>query len=369
MSREVRVGLMFALSVTILGAAIYFLGSFQEMLTYKVKFNKVNGLAEDSPVQFNGVPIGRVSKIELADEVQAGFTVPVFVTIAVHRSAKSHIRTSTLADIKAVGILGDKMILLVTPDYGSEELAEDEFIKTIPKALDVDRLLEQGNDLVTDVGAITKELKGLLTKLGNKDGSVLSLIEDKQWADNVKAIVSRALTYMEQEENVLALLLKDPAFSERIRGGVDTLLSDAAALTNDYRNADGLLPSLMKDQAFKQDVEQRVIKALEGISAYVDRLSQSRGLLYRITEDEAYGERVAANLEKASFHLASILEKIDQGQGSASLMLNDPSLYEGLYEVVYGLEHSGLSKWYLQRKRKKGAKLKEERKNEEKDSP
>ena len=358
MSRELRVGLMFALSLAILITALYFLGSFQKSLTYRIKFDKVGGLAKDSPVQFNGVPIGRVTQIVLSDEFTGGNQVPIIVTIAVHRSARNHIRTSTRADIRSVGVLGDKMILLITPDYAVDALEEDGFIATVPKTLDVDKLLEQGGDMVADVAVITKDLKQLLDKLANQDGSLQRLIGDEEMADDLKGSVAALRNLLNNDDSIAALVFQDPAFASGIRDSLQTTLANLEALSTTYREGDGLLPMLMSDEAFKAEVQGKIIKLLDSATTYMTAMTESKGLLYRLTQDEAYGQRVAENIDKSSAHLASILEKIDEGEGTASLIINDPALYQGLYEVVYGLQHSGLSKWYIQRKQKKGARLK-----------
>ncbi len=368
MNREVRVGLMFIISLAILGASLYFLGSFQEMVKYKIKFDKVIGLAVDSPVHFNGVPIGRVSKIVLSEETQQPGQVPIIVTIKVHRSARNHIRHSTEADIKSVGILGDKSILLITRDYTADLLEEGAFIHPSPKMVDVEKLLAQGTDMVTDITAVTENLKKILDQLANEDGVLQRLISDTELADELKATVRRAAAYLENEDSVAGLLLKDPAFAADLKSRVTTISANVAAISEQFREGEGLVPALMTDKAYKQEVQKKINHMLDSTTAYVETLSESRGLLYKLTRDEEYGLRISQNLEKASYHLASILEKIDEGEGTASLVVNDPSLYQGIYEVVYGLQHSGVSKWYLRKKQKKGAKLKareEEKKEEE----
>lgn len=368
MNREVRVGLMFTLSLIILGGALYYLGSFQEMVTYKIKFDKVIGLAVDSPVHFNGVPIGRVTKIVLSEDTEEIVgSVPIIVTIAVHRSLRNHIRVSTEAEIKSIGVLGDKSILLITPNYFLDVLDEDDFIKPSAKMLDVDKLLAQGTDMVADVTEITDDLKKILGKIASDDGALQRLIGDEEMAVNLKNIIALTHGYLAQDNNVMSLLLKDPQFAAQLKTGLGTTVKDLNIILDQYKNGDGLLQALMSDEAFKKDIQDRLIKVLDTSTNFVNNLSNSKGLLYRLTRDEAYGERVAQNLEKASYHLASILEKIDEGNGSAALMVNDPTLYQGLYEVVYGVQHSGITKWYIQKKQKKGAELmeKEEQKNED----
>ncbi len=366
MNREVRVGLMFTLSLIILGGALYYLGSFQEMVSYKIKFDKVIGLAVDNPVHFNGVPIGRVTKIVLSEDTEVLGSVPIIVTIAVHRSVKNHIRTSTRAEIKSIGILGDKSILLVTPNYSVDILEEGAFIQPSAKMLDVDKLLAQGTDMVADVTEITDDLKLILGKISKEDGALQRLIGDKDMADDLKKIIALMRGYLDHDDNAMSLMLKDPEFARNLKTGLETLVRDLSLIMEQYKSGEGLLPALMTDEAMKKDFQVKLNGLLDSSTAYVESLSQSRGLLYRMTQDEEYGERVAKNLEKASYHLASILEKIDEGDGSAAMMVNDPSLYEGLYEVVYGVQNSGITKWYIRKKQKKGAELMEkEQKKEE----
>lgn len=359
MSREIRVGLLFSLALVLFGTALYFLGNLKEMVRYKIQFDKVIGLERDSPVQFRGVPIGRVTKIVLDRQVNPSQQVPIIVTIAIHRSAQDHIRTSTVAGIRAVGMLGDKSILLVTDDYNAPVLGKDDFIMPAANSLDVDKLIEQGGDLVTDATAIAKDLRSILNRMTVEGGPLQTLVSDKKMAGEIQKTISGALAYMEQRDNLMSLFLKDTEFAEQVKSRLGSSLQNVAIFTDTFKDSTGLLPMLLSDDAYRVAFSTRLIALLDNANGYVDSLRQSKGLAYKLTQDEVYAKRISENLEAASTHLASILAKIDSGEGSASLLLNDASLYEGLYEVVYGLQHSGLSKWYIQRKQKKGAAIKE----------
>jgi phospholipid/cholesterol/gamma-HCH transport system substrate-binding protein len=55
----------------------------------------------------------------------------------------------------------------------------------------------------------------------------------------------------------------------------------------------------------------------------------------------------------AGARLNSILAKIDTGEGTLGLLLNDPSLYEDLKQLVGGAERSTLVKTLIQMSGKK----------------
>ena len=58
-------------------------------------------------------------------------------------------------------------------------------------------------------------------------------------------------------------------------------------------------------------------------------------------------------------HLASITAKIDSGQGAVGQLINDPSIYHGLQDVVLGMEQSSMTRWLIQNRRKAGEKTRE----------
>ena len=67
-SREVRIGLLVAISFIVFFAGFYFLKGanvFSGENEYYGYYDQVQGLASSSPVQIKGVSVGRVSKIEL----------------------------------------------------------------------------------------------------------------------------------------------------------------------------------------------------------------------------------------------------------------------------------------------------------------
>ncbi|MCB1049543.1 MAG: MCE family protein [Acidobacteria bacterium] len=357
MSKEIKVGLFFALSLVIFVISIFYVGNFQENLTYQIKFPEVNGLEVDSPVHFNGVPIGRVTRISISEEPAVNNRVDIIVRIGVHRSMRNHIRTSTVADIKSRGVLGDKYILLATNDYSAETLKEDEFIKPIPKLLNVEELLKQGTDLVGDVTDMSENLRKILSQLANQEGLLQRLIGDPELAQTTTRVLVDIMQKIENNESLMGLLLNDPQFKTQFKDLLNRNLTSLAELLESTKGDEGLAAMLLHDAEFKNQVRTQLLAVLDSAQNLVNRYQNAEGLIPRLMEDKEYGDRLAANLERASFHLANILQKMDEGEGSAGLILNDPSIYQGIYEVVYGLNHSGLSKWYIQSKRKKGNKL------------
>ncbi len=71
MSKEVKVGLLAAISLVVLYFGFHFLkGSdvFSRSNTYFVEYDNVEGLTPSNPVLLNGYPVGRVIQRDLVPE-------------------------------------------------------------------------------------------------------------------------------------------------------------------------------------------------------------------------------------------------------------------------------------------------------------
>ena len=361
MNKEARVGLLFALTMILLGITLFYIGNFQKSHSYYIEFFDINGLSLDSPVHFNGVPIGRVTGIELKETEEAPTSpiVPIRVDIAVDRSAKSHIRTSTEAAIRSIGVLGDKYVRLYTTNYKEPELLQDEQIKTAESLIDVEKLISQGKDLATDVTDITQSLQGLLHRIEKSDGVVQRLTDDPELAKATTESLELALKNFKEKKSVLGLLGNDPAFSSQMREKMTAITSSLEVIIQKMEHSDSLFYLVTEDEVFKKMVQTSMTSILTQLDSFILSVREAKGLSYIMLYDEDYASRVSQNIEKASFHLASILEKIDTGDGTVSKLLNEPELYEGVSNIVYGVENSGFTKWYINRKREQGLKLKE----------
>ncbi|PIE90198.1 MAG: hypothetical protein CR997_07335 [Acidobacteria bacterium] len=360
MNKEARVGLLFALTMALLGITLFYIGNFQKSHSYYIEFFDINGLALDSPVHFNGVPIGRVTAIELKETEEEPTTsiVPIKVSIAVDRSAQSHIRTSTEATIRSIGVLGDKYVRLYTTDYKAAKLKQNERIKTAESLIDVEKLIAQGKDWATDVTDITQSVQSLLQKIESKDGVLQKLITDPVLAESFGQNMEMLLQNFKNRKSILGMLGNDPALSNQLRQHLISITQSLDSVIQKVEKNQGILKLITEDEVFKEQVQSSINTILTQLDVFIKSVKEAKGLAHVLIYDREYAKRVSQNLEKSTFHLASILEKIDKGDGTISKLLNEPELYDGVSDIVYGVENSGFTKWYINRKREKGQKLK-----------
>ncbi|MGH7948797.1 MAG: hypothetical protein ACREQF_06210, partial [Candidatus Binataceae bacterium] len=137
---------------------------------------------------------------------------------------------------------------------------------------------------------------------------------------------------------------------------VNQLATQMSALIEKMNRGEGLAGAMVSDETNGRELLNRVSRAADAIQGTSDRVNKlvarfekSRGLASRFLEDEQLADEVLANLRQSSNDLKEILYKINSGQGTAGLMVNDPTLYYELKNVLGGGTGWGL--WLYQRVR------------------
>ena len=168
--RELRVGLLVLISLSVLALAAFFIGKddrlFGRKARYSVRFDGVSGLSIGNPVQLNGVRVGRVSDIELPEDMGEH---QITVWVAIDRRYAQRVRADSTAKIRTLGLLGDKYIEV---NSGSPEFPEIPPRGEIPTApsTSMDQLISSGEDVVVNVVSISHSLASVLERLDKGEG-------------------------------------------------------------------------------------------------------------------------------------------------------------------------------------------------------
>jgi len=143
-SRDLAVGVFVLLGL----AAIAYLSLQLGGLSYKgagglelhATFNQIGGLAERAPVVISGVHVGKVTKIDLSDDMRAKVTFDV--------DERLQLPVDTSASIRTAGLLGNQFIEL-EPGAEDQLLEAGGEIALTESALSIEKLV---GSLVHDAG-------------------------------------------------------------------------------------------------------------------------------------------------------------------------------------------------------------------------
>ena len=133
-SRDLAVGLFVLIGLLAVGYLSLRVGGLETRggLVLHANFAQVGGLAERAPVVISGVKVGRVTKIELAEDLRARVTLDV--------DAKLALPTDTSASIRTSGLLGDQFIEL-EPGAEDQLLSPGGEITLTESALSIEKLV------------------------------------------------------------------------------------------------------------------------------------------------------------------------------------------------------------------------------------
>ncbi len=359
-SRDVAVGAMFALALVILAITIMALGDgsnlFRSEVRYLVVFPSVEGMGIGSPVKMNGVQIGSVIGIDLStDATRAG----IEVEIGVDAAYRQRIRTDSKASLKILQLLsGEKFVELSAGTPGASELPEGAVIE-----------LEQDTELLAavagaseNINEISVSLKNILQSLESGEALLGKAITDPEFGkagiealggalENLQAITGE----LRAGKGFIGRLLQDEAFAARVDALGDAV-DGLARIVERLDAGEGALGEMLREDGSGKQAVKDLAEAAASLKRVAANLDSTRGFVGKLLNDEEYSEALAADFQSLLSNLAEVSSKINRGDGTLGALVNERALYDGMEEVVAGVNDSKFARWLMRHYQKKGIK-------------
>jgi phospholipid/cholesterol/gamma-HCH transport system substrate-binding protein len=193
MSRVARLGAFIVITLGILAAGVFTIGSkaylFRSTYQLKAQFDNVAGLAAGADVQVGGVHSGTVHSIVLPH--WPGEKVTVLMNL--DQSTHEIIKQDSVASIETEGVLGNQFVAVSFGSAGQPEVRDGDLIPSKPP-LEVSELLVKASTILdTSQQAIqnatlaTAHLNSVSAKIDSGQGSVGALINDKDLYNNLES--------------------------------------------------------------------------------------------------------------------------------------------------------------------------------------
>lgn len=309
MTMELIVG---AFMFLVLAGLFYFtiILSQQNLFTQKyplqVKFPTVMGLRDGDNIVVRGMPVGKVKKLILGQDLKDGVVVvgDTEQPLVLHADYQARIITTS--------ILGGRYLEIYegTPDA----------------PLIKDMTLLQGErpfDLMEEASALVHDIKKSLN-----EGGILKNLEATM-AD-VRSVANK----LNQGEGTLGKLLNDKALYE-----------DFTAITKEVRSAsvqlneivtrvnrgEGTIGKLLKEDAVYNDLT-KISGNLRDIS---QRLAEGKGTLGKLLSED---DKLYKDISDTASSLKNVMARIERGEGTLGKLVNDDKLYENANGAIRDLQ-------------------------------
>lgn len=368
--RRFRVGLVVLVALGAVMLGVFMIGQranlFKKKLPFNTRFESAAGLVSGNPVRLNGVTVGNVLEVNLSPDPA---DQSVRVVYEVNRRIVPRLRTGTRASIKTIGLLGDKYVDLAGGTADESQVPVGGHIPPAPGA-GLEKLLEGGGDLLTDLSAIARSLKSILGRTEEGKGFLGALTSDSEESSRLGNNLNTTLTTLnsilrkvERGEGFAGKLLADERYGretgESLQAAIQSLRNVFGKIEEGMRTQSGAIPALLEDPEGKKKVYALVDNlsaAAVSLANVAQQLEKGEGALPLLVHDERFGREFTQNLRSFSRRLDSIARKLDEGEGTAGRLINDPALFDAANDVVVGIDESKLLRWLIRNRQKSGIK-------------
>jgi phospholipid/cholesterol/gamma-HCH transport system substrate-binding protein len=191
MSRIARLGAFIVVTLAILAAGVFIIGSkeylFSQTYQLKTQFSNVAGLSEGADVEVGGVHSGTVLSITLPHNPHDKVTL----VLQLDKRTQQIVKKDSVATIETEGLLGNEYVAV---SFGSDAQPDVQNGDTIASVapLEMGALLQEASGIldssqaaIKNVTAATAHLNDISAKIDSGQGTVGALVNDKELYNNL----------------------------------------------------------------------------------------------------------------------------------------------------------------------------------------
>ena len=293
---QLRVGLVILVAFAVIGIAIYKLGQAANLFSKRYELiaylPDANGLRPGGAVLVAGQLAGSVKSIEFLP-VDADTTRNLKLTLAIDEGIQEQIRRDSRGKLRTLGLLGDKAFDITPGTPKARVLVAGDTVTTI-LALDYEAVIAQASGAVTDLVALTRDMRQLTSGIVRGEGTLGQIVTNRALYDQLNGTLSRAnvmLASFQNPNGTVGRMLNDPTLYNKLT----SVIGSTDSLVLSIRDSKGTAGLLLRDTT-----------------------------LYR-------------NMVGITHGADSLLKVIGSGQGTVGRMLTDQTLYDQLNKLVTDL--------------------------------
>lgn len=291
---NLKVGIVVLIGLVIFVFIVSIVGTEQNIFssTYELKLfmPNVRGLVEGAMVTLGGLKVGYVTDMKF---VTLEDTTGVDITMSVLTKYGHTITGSSVAQIKTIGLLGDKYVDISIGRDGEEPLAEGSLLPLL-ESFDLEAAGPQLNQSLKDFAALLGNAKEITATINKGEGSVGKMIAEPDLAD-----------------------------------GMNRFLASLNSVMAAVREGRGTLGRLVYDDSLSRSVEQ----VSANLRTVTDRLSSGKGTMGRLIMDDS----LYRSLSSFSSRADTLMSRAASDSSNVSKLISDPAFYAQLTKLMRDL--------------------------------
>ena len=344
---QLRVGIFVLVAIAVLVFLILNasgdINPFSRKLHLRAHFVDANGLREGSEVRLAGVRVGKVERIILlepspvpsAPRVEAQMTIDSTID---GRPANERIRTDSQAQQGSPSLLGNEMLINITPGSAVGQPVKDGDILPSSSSNTVNDFATSGTDLAQRLSKLSDEISSIVQEVKQGEGTVGRLFTDEALYNNLNATVRETEDVMRELRSgrgSAGRFINDPA----LYNNANEIAMQLRVIAEDLRAGRGTAGKLLTDDEFYQRINRtanRLDNSVDQINLMIAEINAGRGTLGRLIRDEQiYNDARAAiaRFNTTAERIDNLVAAAQRGEGTIGKLLNDDALYTNVNQL------------------------------------
>ena len=344
---QVRVGIFVLIAIAVLIFLVLNasgdINPFSRKLHLRARFGDANGLREGSEVRLAGVRVGKVERIVLlepspvpdAPRVEAQMTIDATID---GRPASERIRTDSQAQQGSPSLLGNEMLINITPGSAVGQPIADGAILPASSSNTVNDFATSGTDLAQRLSKLSDEISGIVQEVKEGEGTVGRLFTDEALYNNLNATIRETEDVMKELRSgrgSAGRFINDPA----LYNNANEIAVQMKAIADDLRAGRGTAGKLLTDDEFYVRINRtadRLDKSVDSINLVIADVNAGRGTLGKLIRDEQiYNDARAAiaRFNTTAERIDNLVAAAQRGEGTVGRLLNDDALYTNVNQL------------------------------------
>jgi len=344
LKNEVTVGIVVIAAILLMVFGAFWLSGEpwgEEQVEIVAIFREAGELQLGNPVEFRGVPIGRVTEVALSENGQG-----VLVTMSVRPNVE-------LPDTPAVvlapaSLFGDWQAQIISmPTQPDLEFTTTTVEGILPGATlpDITQLTAVGARIAEDLETLAGRVELAFTEE--------TALKIRETIDNIQTISETATGFVDQQTRAYASVSRNvltatqniteaTASVQRVAGQVETTMQPGGEIQQILANA-------RQASANLEELSQRMQSATEGVPMLVARADTTLANFGQLaatanqtlTAVQPQLQELGPTIAEARAAMATLQRaatRIEQGEGTLGRLIEDPALYEETQRAIVSLQ-------------------------------
>ncbi|PSL07536.1 MlaD family protein [Cecembia rubra] len=282
-----KLGMLVIAGILFLVFTLYMIGKNQNLFgsTFSViaVVDNVSGLVPGNNVRFKGMNVGTVKSIQMENDSS------IYISLLIHNNMKPFIKKNVLTTINTDGLMGNKIIQIVSQPGFADNISEGDTIYA-QRGIDTDELLHKLESTGGHLEKTFSNLASVAEKLNNSQ-ELWKLLSDSNMTEEIKLSINQI----------------------RIAGtNAAAMAKSGKSMISSLEKGDGLVNKVFKDSVMAENFA----KSIEHL---VD---------------------VSQQATEIAMEIKHILSDLESGKGTAGLVLQDSAVRESIRNIVINVEES-----------------------------